>query len=214
MAARLALTAAQIEGLDAYAALVRRWSKAVGLVSRGDLARFGPRHLHNSLAALPVIRKIQQAGAKERLRLVDLGSGAGLPGIPLAVALPEVCVTLVERSARKARFLNRARRQLNLANLQVQCKDLADMPANCCHIVTARALMPPPALWQCARPLLKPHGCMLAFDRIEPWPPASAEADLAAEDFPGGSIMARHWERMDADAGGFQATGLLVIKKQ
>ena len=161
------------------------------MVSKGDLPHFAHRHLLDGLAAAQAVRKIQAASELAGQRLVDLGSGAGLPGVPLAVALPEVGVTLVERSAKKARFLNRVRRELDLPNVDVRCVDLADLPANCCDIVTARALMPPPALWRSARVMLRPRGFMLAFDGA---PPAGAAAKgRALRGFPGGSVEGRHW---------------------
>lgn len=181
-----------MELLEAFSVLVRRWSGVAGLVSKGDLPHFAHRHLLDGLAAAQAVRKVQGASELVGLRLVDLGSGAGLPGVPLAVALPEIGVTLVERSAKKARFLNRVRRELDLPNVDVRCVDLADMPASCCDVVTARALMPPPALWRSARTMLRPHGFMLAFDG--PASPAGAAAkDRALQGFPGGSVEGRHW---------------------
>ncbi len=209
----LALNATQIRLLDAYASLVRRWSKMVGLVSQRDLAQFGARHLLDSLIAVKAVREIQEIWGGQPLRLVDLGSGAGLPGVPLSVALPEVSVALVERSVKKARFLSRVQRELDLANVRVHCKDFAHMPPACCHIITARALMPLPDLWKCAGFLLKPQGCLLAFDRIGRSQRALGEADAAPEGFPGGSILARHWERMAGVRDGFWASGLLVVRR-
>ena len=223
LASETALSPAQVELLEAFSALVRRWSGVAGLVSKGDLPHFAHRHLLDSLSAAQAVRKIQAALELAGQRLVDLGSGAGLPGVPLAVALPEVGVTLVERSAKKARFLNRVRRELDLPNVDVRCVDLAELPANCCDIVTARALMPPPALWRSASAMLRPRGFMLAFDGA---PPAGAAAKgRALQGFPGGSVEGRHWANprcpaprpsARSAAGGERCApcgGLLVVRK-
>ena len=201
LASEAALTPVQVQLLEAFSVLVRRWSGVAGLVSKGDLPHFAHRHLLDSLAAAKVVRKIQGASELAGMRLVDLGSGAGLPGVPLAVALPEVGVTLVERSAKKARFLNRVRRELDLPNVDVRCVDLANMPANCCDVVTARALLSPPALWRSASKMLRPNGFMLAFAGSAP--PAGAKAKgRALHGFPGGSVEGRHWANRRSPAQG------------
>ena len=80
--------------LDAFEALLRRWNTRFNLVSRRDAARLRERHVLDSLALLP-----WWAGT-----LADLGTGAGFPGMPLAIARPDRQVVLVERSERKGRF--------------------------------------------------------------------------------------------------------------
>ena len=216
-ALELGLSPPQIGQLEAFSVLVRRWNRVVGLVSKGDLPHFADRHLLDSLAAVKVVRAIQEAMELARPRLVDLGSGAGLPGVPLAVALPDVAVVLVERSVKKARFLDRVRRELDLRNVEVQCVDLADMPTHCCDIVAARALLPPAALWASAKAMLRPNGRLLAFARAQQ-PGDATEADLASEDFPGGSVEGRHWTNLSCKTSrrngrAPRAGGLLVVRK-
>ena len=215
LAAGAALTPRQVGLLEAFSVLVRRWSGFAGLMSKGDLPHFADRHLLDSLAAVEAVRAIQEASGQAGLRLVDLGSGAGLPGVPLAVALPEIGVTLVERSAKKARFLSRVRRELDLPNVEVRCVDLADMPASCCDIVTARALLPPPALWRSARAMLKPGGRLLAFAGLAP-PPGEGAEGPASQDFPGGSIEGRRSSGrgvVGRDGWAPRGGGLLVVRK-
>lgn len=212
-ALELGLSRRQLDQLEAFSVLVRRWSAVVGLVSPGDLPHFADRHLLDSLAAVKVVRTIQEAMGLARPCLVDLGSGAGLPGVPLAVALPDIAVVLVERSAKKARFLERVRRELGLRNVEVQCVDLADLPTNCCDIATARALLPPAALWASAKALLRPNGRLLAFAGAEQ-SGGLGEVDAAAEDFPGGSVEGRHWTNLSCkNSRAPRAGGLLVVRK-
>jgi len=188
-----ALSPEQALALDAYADLVRRWNPMLGLVAAKDLPRFADRHGVDGLVAAQVLRHTRGDLA---LQVLDLGSGAGLPGVPLAVALPEASVTLVERSARKARFLRLAQRELGLANVCVLCAELRQVPSASADVVTARALMPPPALWGQARRMLRPGGHLLALDRVVRSRRAAAAVADAPADFPGGSIARRHWAKM------------------
>ena len=204
-----ALRPAQVQVLDAYADLVRRWNPMLGLVASKDLPRFADRHVADGLIAAQVLRETRSGGC-EALRVLDLGSGAGLPGIPLAVALPEVWVTLVERSVRKARFLRLAQRELGLANVTVLCADVGQVPSASADVVTARALMPPPALWKQVHRVLKPGGHLLALDRVVRSRQAAVAAADAPVDFPGGSIARRHWAKMPRLSAWH---GLLVVTK-
>ena len=209
-AVEAALRPGQATVLNGFADLVRRWSRVANLVAPKDLPRFADRHVLDGLVAARVLRDTRGSRGCEALRIADLGSGAGLPGIPLAVALPEAWLTLVERGVRKARFLRLAQRQLGLANVRVLCADLALMPASGTDVVTARALMPPPALWKQAVRMLKPGGQLLALDRVVRSRQAAAAVADAPADFPGGSIDARHWVKMPRLSAWH---GLLVVTK-
>ena len=191
-----ALRPKQSAVLDAYADLVRRWNPMLSLVASKDLPRFADRHVVDGLVAAQVLREAQGSRSCDALQLLDLGSGAGLPGVPLAVALPEVQVTLVERSVRKARFLRLAQRELGLANVSVLCADLSQVPTASADVVTARALMPPSTLWKQVRRMLKPGGLLLALDRVVRSRRAAAAVTDSPADFPGGSIAGRHWAKM------------------
>lgn len=106
----LALEDAAIERLLAYVELLERWNAAYNLTAVRDPAEMVTRHLIDSLAIVPHVR-----GAT----LADLGSGAGLPGIPLAIAAPEREILLVDSNGKKARFLREAVRRLGLARVRV-----------------------------------------------------------------------------------------------
>jgi 16S rRNA (guanine527-N7)-methyltransferase len=92
-----------------YLALLVRWNAAYNLTAIRDPAEMVPKHLLDSLAIVPFVNG----------KLADIGSGAGLPGVPLALALPQLEVTVVESNGKKARFLREAQRHLGLKNLQV-----------------------------------------------------------------------------------------------
>jgi 16S rRNA (guanine527-N7)-methyltransferase len=97
-----------IERLLAYQALLERWNGAYNLTAVRDPSQMVVRHLLDSLAVLPYVR-----GAS----LADLGTGAGLPGIPLAIAAPQRQVLLVDSNGKKVRFLREAIRTLQLSNV-------------------------------------------------------------------------------------------------
>ncbi len=92
-----------------YLALLVRWNGTYNLTAIRDPAEMVPKHLLDSLAIVPFVHGT----------LADIGSGAGLPGIPLALALPDLNVTVVESNGKKARFMREAQRHLGLANLRV-----------------------------------------------------------------------------------------------
>jgi 16S rRNA (guanine527-N7)-methyltransferase len=101
-----------VDRLDRYAALLDRWSTRTNLISCRDGAELVDRHLLDSLALVPLI----VAGTD----IADLGSGAGLPGIPLAVARPYPRVVLVEARRRRASFLRTVRGELGREGLEVR----------------------------------------------------------------------------------------------
>jgi 16S rRNA (guanine527-N7)-methyltransferase len=94
--------------LLSYLALLERWNGTYNLTSVKNPAQMVTRHLLDSLAVAPWIKG---------QRLLDAGSGAGLPGIPLAIMKPDLEVTLLDSSGKKVRFLNHVRRELGLENI-------------------------------------------------------------------------------------------------
>jgi 16S rRNA (guanine527-N7)-methyltransferase len=114
-------------------------------------------HLADSLAGLtvPSLRRAQ--------RIADIGSGAGLPGIPLALALPAARVVLVESQRRKCAFLQRAIDALGLTNADVACARAEELPPQGSDAVTARALASLPVLCEYAAPLLVEGGVLVAW---------------------------------------------------
>lgn len=100
------LPAGAVEGLLAYARELLKWNQKVNLTAITAPDEVAEKHLLDSLAVLPEVQ-----GAKS---LLDLGAGAGLPGIPLALALPELQVTLVDAVAKKVGFMKHAAALLGL----------------------------------------------------------------------------------------------------
>ena len=118
------------------------------------------RHLLDSLAMVPFIDGLAARGG----RLADLGTGPGLPGIPLAIARPGLQVALVESNGKKARFLREAVRQLGLGNVRVAESRIEafDAPGQF-DAITARALATLPLILELGGHLLAPAGRLLAM---------------------------------------------------
>ncbi|MCC6706946.1 MAG: 16S rRNA (guanine(527)-N(7))-methyltransferase RsmG [Gammaproteobacteria bacterium] len=108
----VALTPAQLAQLERYIEMVMRWGQVANLTGAGTALAFAREQVIDSLAVVPY------AGAG---RLLDVGSGNGLPGVVLAIARPDLAVTLLEPRAKRARFLTQVRIELGLANVEVVC---------------------------------------------------------------------------------------------
>jgi 16S rRNA (guanine527-N7)-methyltransferase len=133
-----------------YAALLRRWNAAFNLISRRDTARLIPRHLLDSLSLAPYLIGTH---------VLDLGTGAGLPGIPLAIACPSLHFTLIDRRARRIRFVQQVAGELALGNVDPVVADFNEFrPPRLFDTVVSRAVSAPSELWAVAAPLLGPNG--------------------------------------------------------
>jgi 16S rRNA (guanine527-N7)-methyltransferase len=106
------LSAEQHEQLLAYLALLIKWNKAYNLTAVRDPDEMVSRHLLDSLSVVPYV---VEAGDN----WLDVGSGGGMPGIPLAILFPERQFTLLDSNGKKTRFLTQVKLELKLANLQV-----------------------------------------------------------------------------------------------
>ena len=153
--------------LDAYVALLGKWTRAINLVSPGDRDALWSRHVRDSLRLVPLIPDSVD-------RALDLGSGGGLPGLVLAIATG-IPFELVEADRRKAAFLREAARVTG-APVTVRCQRIEAGGVPPARLVTARALAPLARLLGYAHPLLQPGGTCL-FPKG-----AELEAELAACD--------------------------------
>ena len=124
------------DGLEALVSTLERWQKAINLVSRTTMGDVWRRHVLDSAQLKPLI-------PAEAKTLVDLGSGAGFPGLVVAALRPDLEVTLIESDARKAAFLGEAARRMTLEKppkiVIGRIEAVAPTPAD---VITARALAP------------------------------------------------------------------------
>lgn len=116
----LALDATQVTALMDYLALIQKWTKVYNLTAVRDPAEMLTHHLLDSLAVIVPLRRqlAASAPAEARRRLLDVGSGAGLPGIVIAICCPEVAVDCVDTVAKKAAFIQQVAATLRLPNLR------------------------------------------------------------------------------------------------
>jgi 16S rRNA (guanine527-N7)-methyltransferase len=111
----LGLTDGQTQQLLDYMALIQKWNKVYNLTAVRDPADMLTHHLLDSLTAVAPLSRHTQGRA---IRLLDVGSGGGLPGVVLAICLPDVAVTCVDTVAKKAAFVQQVAVSLKLPNLR------------------------------------------------------------------------------------------------
>jgi len=156
----IALPAGAQGRLLQYLALLSKWNRAYNLTAIREPSRLVSHHLLDSLAVLPFI---------DGDSLVDVGSGAGLPGIPLAVARPEWDVVLLDSNHKKGAFLRQAIMELKLAHTQVVI-DRAEYwePVRNFDVVISRAFSDLPSFVQTARHLCRPETILAAMKGVYP----------------------------------------------
>ncbi len=146
--------------LLAYLALLDKWNRVYNLTAVREIERMVSHHLLDSLAAVPFF----QGEAA-----LDVGSGGGLPGIPLAIARPDLQVTLIDSIAKKTAFLLQAKAELGLANLNVVTGRVEDFrPDAAFDVITSRAFSDLKEFVTLTRHLLKPAGFWLAMKGLMP----------------------------------------------
>lgn len=162
----IALTALQSDRLLAYLALLVKWNRAYNLTAVRDPDEMLPRHLLDSLSILPlVIGAIGDTAA----RILDVGTGAGLPGIPLAIMLPGARFTLLDSNGKKTRFVRQAQLELGLENVEVVHARVEELhPAEPFDLITSRAFAPLPRMFAQTAHLLAPGGGYLAMKGAVP----------------------------------------------
>ncbi|WP_301103352.1 16S rRNA (guanine(527)-N(7))-methyltransferase RsmG [Propionivibrio sp.] len=158
----LVLPLAAQEKLLAYAALLYKWNKTYSLTALREQDKAVSHHLLDSLAVLPFV----PLG-----HLLDVGSGGGMPGIPLAIAHPDLRVTLVDSNSKKAAFLRQAVIELALPNISVHCGRVEQYhPLHGFVAITSRAFSELADFVDLTQHLLSADGRWLAMKGI--WPHA------------------------------------------
>lgn len=131
----IVLARSQQEQLLLYLGLLDKWSRRFNLLSRRQYENWVNIHIVDSLTLLPHLSKAKG--------VLDVGSGAGLPGIPLAVVRPACRFVLLERSRKRANFLRQVKMSLALNNTEVVCCDAKDYaPSSEITTIVARAVLP------------------------------------------------------------------------
>ena len=154
------LPAAVQEKLLAYVALLYKWNKTYSLTALREQDKAVSHHLLDSLAILPYV----PAGP-----LLDVGSGGGTPGIPLAIACPEMPVTLLDSNTKKTAFLQQAAIELGLKNISVHAGRVEQYhPQVGFAAITSRAFAEIADFVSLSAHLMAENGCWLAMKGVRP----------------------------------------------
>ena len=155
------LSELQLAQLARYVAMIMRWGRIANLTGAGTAMAFAREQVVDCLAVVPF------AGHG---RLLDVGSGNGLPGVVLAIVLPALSVTLLEPRAKRARFLTQVRIDLGLTNVQIICARVEDhRPLQPYDTVLARAFGALAQFFAASRASRGPHTRLLAMKaHLEP----------------------------------------------
>ena len=149
------LDAGQCARLRSFAALLLRWNRVYNLTAIERPEQILSQHLLDSLAVAPLLAEL--AGAQP-LRVLDVGAGGGLPGVPLAIALPRLRFTLLDKVGKKVAFLQQAKLELSLENVETAQARVEDYDAEPFDIVLARAFSSLAELVRLTRRLIAPGG--------------------------------------------------------
>ena len=183
--AGLSVSPGQADAFRLYLAEVRAWGRKINLVSPRDLDRLARRHLLESFNVLHP--PVSLVGA----RLVDIGSGAGFPGIPLAIWQPDLHLLLVESIRKKAQFLTHVVEKLMIGDrvkiVAARAEDIANQDdyRDQFDLVTARGAGTLTRVVRWAAPFLRLGGCLIAFKGAE------AESELIPATKPMGKLDMR-----------------------
>ena len=158
----LSLSAATQARLIAYVKLIEKWNRVHNLTAVREPDQMVVLHLLDSLTVLPHL-----TGATS---LLDVGTGAGLPGIPLAIARPELRITLLDSNHKKTTFLTQAKAELALANIDIVSERVESwQPEKKFDVVVSRAFSELSDFVVQARHLVAPGGVMLAMKGVYPF---------------------------------------------
>ena len=167
-ALQLDLSDHQVGQLLDYLDLIAKWTRVYNLTAVRDPAEMMTHHLLDSLAAIaPLRRHLQQAGLAQGASLLDVGSGAGLPGVVIAVCCPAVAVTCVDTVAKKAAFIKQAALALKLPNL-TGLHARVETITQPFDVICSRAFASLADFTQWSAGALAPHGVWMAMKGKHP----------------------------------------------
>ena len=159
----VALSDGGIETLARYLALLAKWNRTYNLTAIREPEKMITHHALDSLAVVPHLP------VRAGLRVLDVGSGGGLPGIPIAIARPDAQVVLIDSSHKKATFLRQAAVELPLQNVEAVAARVEDYrPARPFDVVISRAFSDLATFARLAAPQLARGGAIVAMKGVHP----------------------------------------------
>lgn len=175
-AAGLAPSPAQLDALSGFLALLQRWNATYNLTSVRDPAQMLTAHLADCLAVVAPLRR--HLSERTIARLLDVGSGGGLPGVVLAIMLPGLDVTCVDTVGKKAAFIRQAAAELGLRQLHGEHARVEAMTGAGFDVVASRAFAALADFTRWSRARLAPGGVWMAMKGKHP---AQELAELPAD---------------------------------
>jgi len=161
----IALAESQITNLLGYIREFDKWNKAYNLSAIRDIRQMVARHLLDSLSVMPYF--LTTAHSTEKV--IDVGTGGGLPGIPLAIMFPEKKITLLDSAGKKTRFLFHVKTLLKLENVSVENRRVEEFqPAQKFNVVISRAFASLQDMTEGCVHLLESDGVFLAMKGVYP----------------------------------------------
>ncbi|HRP88784.1 MAG TPA: 16S rRNA (guanine(527)-N(7))-methyltransferase RsmG [Edaphocola sp.] len=139
----------QIEQLEALAPLYKEWNEKINVISRKDIEHLYHKHILHSLAIVPVCEFLPG------MNVVDIGTGGGFPGIPLAIMYPEVNFLLVDSIGKKIKVVQGVAEAIGLKNVKAIHSRVEDIPQKDFDFAVSRAVAPLKTLWEWAKPIIK-----------------------------------------------------------
>lgn len=168
-----------------YLYLLERWNRKTNLTAIKSIDEMIDRHILDSLTVLPYV---------EGSTLIDVGSGAGLPGIPLAISNPDLSVLMLDSASKKTRFIQQAIAELGLSNARVEHTRVEDAVSLSADTVVARAFATPVKIIESCRHLCTNGGIFLLLmadpgNKLDELPPGSTLEQLVPVTIPGSEAI-------------------------
>lgn len=181
------LTADQQQQLLAFIALLKKWNSTYNLTALRHDQAVVSHHILDSLTLLPYL--------KQARGLIDVGSGGGMPGIPVAIARPELPIALLDANSKKTSFLQQAIIELGLTNVQIITARVETMVGEQFDIITSRAFAELSDFVRITKQLMAKNGQWVAMKGVYPY----AEIDRLPEDIAVSSVDKLTVPHLDAE---------------
>lgn len=164
----LGLSAEQLEALETYARMLVKTNEVMNLTNITDDEGIAVRHFIDSLTLVPYIREEQMRASREDISVIDVGTGAGFPGVVLKIAVPNIRLTLLDSLNKRLNFLNEVCAALKLSDVETvhgRAEDAGRDPMlrEKFDISCARAVASLPVLSEYCLPFVKPQGAFIAM---------------------------------------------------